>query len=114
MTGVQTCALPIYPFWSNIFISTIYHSLNIFSYFLCNSIVFSFVYKFFYKTNFLFFSLSIFFSTSRFFNSLTGTKKDAAIQLKKKDLIWPIMVVATDVGYCDNSFADIFDSKGNI
>ena len=40
-----------------------------------------------------------------------GTKKDAAIQLKKKDLIWPIMVVATDVGYCDNSFADIFDSS---
>lgn len=40
-----------------------------------------------------------------------GTKKDAAMQLKKKDLIWPIMVVATDVGYCDNSFADIFDSS---
>ena len=43
-----------------------------------------------------------------------GTKKDAAIQLKKKDLIWPIMVVATDVGYCDNSFADIFDSSKRV
>lgn len=40
-----------------------------------------------------------------------GTKKDAAIQLKKKDVIWPIMVIATDVGYCDDSFADIFDSS---
>lgn len=40
-----------------------------------------------------------------------GTKKEAAIQLKKKDIIWPIMVIATDVGYCDDSFADIFDSS---
>lgn len=40
-----------------------------------------------------------------------GTKKEAAIQLKKKDIIWPIMVIATDVSYCDDSFADIFDSS---
>lgn len=39
-----------------------------------------------------------------------GTKKDASIHLTKKDIIWPIMVVATDVSYCDDSFADIFDS----
>lgn len=40
-----------------------------------------------------------------------GTKKEAAIQLKKKDIIWPIMVIATDVSYCDDSFANIFDSS---
>lgn len=40
-----------------------------------------------------------------------GTKKDVAIQLKKKDIVWPIMVIATDIGYCDDSFADIFDSS---
>ena len=62
---------PFNPFWSYIFIFTLNHSLNIFSYFLCNSIVFSFIYKLFYKTNFLFFSLPIFFSASRFFSFLT-------------------------------------------
>lgn len=41
----------------------------------------------------------------------SGTKKEVAIQLKKKDIVWPIMVIATDIGYCDNSFADIFDSS---
>lgn len=40
-----------------------------------------------------------------------GTKKDPAIQLKKKDVIWPIMVIATDVSHCDDSFLDIFDSS---
>lgn len=41
----------------------------------------------------------------------SGTKKDPAIQLRKKDVIWPIMVIATDVSHCDDSFADIFDSS---
>lgn len=40
-----------------------------------------------------------------------GTKKEAVIQLKKKDIVWPIMVIATDIVYCDDSFADIFDSS---
>lgn len=40
-----------------------------------------------------------------------GTKKDARIQLKKKDVIWPIMLIATDVERCDDAFADIFDSS---
>lgn len=40
-----------------------------------------------------------------------GTKKDAAIQLKKKDVVWPIMLIATDVERCDDAFADIFDSS---
>lgn len=38
-----------------------------------------------------------------------GTKKDAAIQLKKKDIVWPLMVIATDVNYFDDSFGEIFD-----
>ena len=40
-----------------------------------------------------------------------GTKEEIAIQLKKKDIIWPIMVIATDVSYCDDSFANMFDSS---
>lgn len=40
-----------------------------------------------------------------------GTKKDATIQLKKKDVVWPIMLIATDVERCDDAFADIFDSS---
>lgn len=40
-----------------------------------------------------------------------GTKKDASIRLKKKDVIWPIMVIATDAERCDDSFAEIFDSS---
>ncbi len=40
-----------------------------------------------------------------------GTRKDAAIQLKKKDIVWPIMVIATDATYLDDSFAEIFDSS---
>jgi len=38
-----------------------------------------------------------------------GTKNDAAIQLKKKDVVWPIMVIATDVNCYDDSFAEAFD-----
>ncbi|WML33407.1 hypothetical protein [Clostridium sp. OS1-26] len=40
-----------------------------------------------------------------------GTKKNASIQLKKKDVVWPIIVIATDVERCDDSFAEIFDSS---
>jgi hypothetical protein len=40
-----------------------------------------------------------------------GTKKDAAIRLKKKDVVWPIMVIATDIERCDESFAEVFDSS---
>lgn len=40
-----------------------------------------------------------------------GTKNDANIQLRKKDIIWPIMVIATDINYCDDTFADMFDSS---
>lgn len=38
-----------------------------------------------------------------------GSKKNAFIQLRKKDIIWPIMVIATDISYCDVAFADMFD-----
>lgn len=38
-----------------------------------------------------------------------GTKKNEAIRLKKKDLIWPIIVITTDVERHDDSFAEIFD-----
>lgn len=40
-----------------------------------------------------------------------GTKKDVAIQLSKKDVIWPIMAIATDINYCDAEFSDMFDSS---
>lgn len=40
-----------------------------------------------------------------------GTKKDSAIQLKKKDVVWPIILISTDVERCDDTFADIFDSS---
>lgn len=40
-----------------------------------------------------------------------GTKKDEVIRLKKKDIIWPIIVITTDVERHDDSFAEIFDSS---
>jgi hypothetical protein len=40
-----------------------------------------------------------------------GTKKNAAIKLKKKDVVWPIMVIATDIERCDESFLEVFDSS---
>lgn len=40
-----------------------------------------------------------------------GTKSDAEIKLKKKDVMWPILVIATDVNRCDDAFADYFDSS---
>ena len=38
-----------------------------------------------------------------------GSKKDAAIKLYKRDIIWPIMVIATDINRCDDTFAERFD-----
>lgn len=38
-----------------------------------------------------------------------GTKSDSAIRLNKKSIIWPIMVIATDVEYCDDDFLNQFD-----
>lgn len=38
-----------------------------------------------------------------------GTRKDTSITLSKKDLIWPIMVIATDIKSCDSEFIDQFD-----
>lgn len=40
-----------------------------------------------------------------------GGKKDAAIKLKKSDIIWPIMVLATDVERIDDEFVDILDAS---
>lgn len=40
-----------------------------------------------------------------------GSKKDAAIKLKKSDIIWPIMLLATDVERIDDKFADILDAS---
>lgn len=39
-----------------------------------------------------------------------GSKSKATIKLSKKDLIWPILVIATDVTRCDDTFASQFDS----
>lgn len=38
-----------------------------------------------------------------------GTKKNAAINLDKKSIIWPIMVIATDIEKCDEDFLNEFD-----
>ena len=38
------------------------------------------------------------------------TKRDASIHLQKKDVVWRIMLIATDVERCDDTFSDIFDS----
>ncbi len=38
-----------------------------------------------------------------------GSKKDASIKLKKSDIIWPIMILATDVERIDDDFVDILD-----
>lgn len=38
-----------------------------------------------------------------------GTKNNVDILLKKEDIIWPIMVIATDVSMCDDTFANRFD-----
>jgi hypothetical protein len=38
-----------------------------------------------------------------------GTKKKEEIRLNKKDIIWPILVVATDVERYDEQFMEVFD-----
>lgn len=38
-----------------------------------------------------------------------GSKKNAAINLDKKSIIWPIMVIATDIEKCDEDFLNEFD-----
>jgi len=39
-----------------------------------------------------------------------GTKKDASITLSKNELIWPIIVIATDIDRIDRDFVEQFDS----
>ena len=39
-----------------------------------------------------------------------GTKKNANITLSKKSLIWPIIVIATDIDRIDHDFVERFDS----
>ncbi|MFI3174379.1 MAG: hypothetical protein R3Y53_04145 [Bacillota bacterium] len=40
---------------------------------------------------------------------INGTKRDAEIKLKKSDIIWPVMVIATDVDRCDEAIFNRFD-----
>ena len=40
---------------------------------------------------------------------INGSKKDASIQLDKKDIIWPILVYETDINRCDDDFLNQFD-----
>lgn len=41
---------------------------------------------------------------------INGTKKNASIQLDKKDIVWPILVYETDISRCDDdSFLGQFD-----
>ena len=40
---------------------------------------------------------------------INGSKKDASIQLDKKDIIWPILVYETDINRCDDEFLNQFD-----
>ncbi len=39
-----------------------------------------------------------------------GSKMDTSIKLHKKDIIWPIIVIATDIERCDDLLADNFDN----
>ncbi len=40
---------------------------------------------------------------------INGSKKDASVQLEKKDVIWPILVYETDIKRCDDGFLNQFD-----
>lgn len=40
---------------------------------------------------------------------VNGSKKDAAIELDKKKIIWPIIVLETDISRCDESCIEQFD-----
>lgn len=39
-----------------------------------------------------------------------GGKKDAAIKLTKRDIIWPILVKITEIEQCEDTFLEQFDS----
>ena len=39
-----------------------------------------------------------------------GSCKDASIELSKKELIWPMLVIITDIDLTDDDFIDSFDS----
>lgn len=39
-----------------------------------------------------------------------GSKKDLSIVLRKKDVIWPIIVIATDIERCDEDLQEEFDA----
>lgn len=41
---------------------------------------------------------------------VNGSKKDAAIQLDKKNIIWPIIVLETDISRCEEGFIEQFDA----
>ena len=40
---------------------------------------------------------------------INGSKRDASIQLNKKDIIWPILVYLTDINQCDEDFLNQFE-----
>ncbi len=40
---------------------------------------------------------------------VNGSKKNAAIELDKKKIIWPFIVLETDISRCDESFIEQFD-----
>lgn len=42
---------------------------------------------------------------------VNGSKKDPNIILEKKNLIWPLIVIATDISYIDQEFRERFDSS---
>ncbi len=41
---------------------------------------------------------------------INGSKKDATIHLNKKNIIWPIIVLETDISRCEESFTEQFDA----
>ena len=41
---------------------------------------------------------------------VNGTKKDASIELTKKSIIWPIIVIETDITHCDDDFLEQFET----
>lgn len=41
---------------------------------------------------------------------VNGTKENAAIKLDKRSIIWPIMVLETDIARCDADFVEQFDA----
>ncbi|MBE7078833.1 MAG: hypothetical protein E7380_03095 [Clostridiales bacterium] len=38
-----------------------------------------------------------------------GTKRDESIELTKKSIVWPIVVIETDINRCEQSFLEQFD-----